>query len=75
MGLKARYQLPELYEHAFRVIGDGVAVPVVAFLRGKLLTPLLRSVKKSRATDASKPRRVTRGSAEKGRRGQLELRV
>ena len=75
MGLKARYQLPEVYDYAFRVIGDGVAVPVVAFLRGKLLTPLLRSIKKSRGTDASKPKRAARRSGERSRRGQLELRV
>ena len=31
MGLRASYRLPEVYEFAFRVIGDGVAVPVVAF--------------------------------------------
>jgi DNA (cytosine-5)-methyltransferase 1 len=45
MGLKPSYRLPTVYEYAFRVIGDGVAVPVVSFLRAKLLTPLLRSVK------------------------------
>ncbi|HEV2159469.1 DNA cytosine methyltransferase [Bradyrhizobium sp.] len=75
MGLKASYRLPEVYEFAFRVIGDGVAVPVVSFLRGKLLTPLLRSIKKSRGTDTSKPKRSAGGSAERSRRGQLELRM
>ncbi|MDA9492362.1 DNA cytosine methyltransferase [Bradyrhizobium sp. CCBAU 11361] len=75
MGLKASYQLPNVYEYAFRVVGDGVAVPVVSFIRGKLLTPLLRSIKKSRGADASRPRRAARGRAEKSRRGQLELRV
>jgi DNA (cytosine-5)-methyltransferase 1 len=75
MGLKARYQLPEIYEYAFRVIGDGVAVPVVSFLRGKLLTPLLRSIKKPRAGDVSKHRRAARASVERSRRDQLELRV
>ncbi|MBP1294136.1 DNA cytosine methyltransferase [Bradyrhizobium elkanii] len=75
MGLKSKYRLPDVYEHAFKVIGDGVAVPVVSFLRGKLLTPLLRSIKKSRAADDSKARRVARGSSERKRRGQLELRV
>ncbi len=76
MGLKARYQLPEIYEYAFRVIGDGVAVPVVSFLRGKLLTPLLRSIKKPRAGDVSKKhKRAARASVERSRRDQLELRV
>ncbi|MGC9443307.1 DNA cytosine methyltransferase, partial [Streptomyces sp. WG5] len=73
MGLKASYQLPEVYEFAFRVIGDGVAVPVVAFLRKKLLNPLLRSVKKSRPAKERKPKRGLR--APSGRRGQLELRI
>ncbi|MET4842532.1 DNA cytosine methyltransferase [Bradyrhizobium japonicum] len=75
MGLKASYQLPDVYEYAFRVIGDGVAVPVVSFIRGKLLTPLLRSIKKPRGADASKSKRAARGRAEKSRRGQIELRV
>jgi DNA (cytosine-5)-methyltransferase 1 len=61
MGLKASYQLPEVYEYAFRVIGDGVAVPVVSFLRARLLNPLLRSLKKSRAARASGPRNVRDG--------------
>ena len=73
MGLQASYQLPEVYEFAFRVIGDGVAVPVVAFLRKKLLNPLLRSVKKSRPAKERKPKRGLR--APSGRRGQLELRI
>src|ERR1700677_433485 len=42
MGLKSTYRLPKVYEYAFRVIGDGVAVPVVSFLRAKLFNPLLR---------------------------------
>lgn len=75
MGLKASYQLPDVYEYAFRVIGDGVAVPVVSFIRGKLLTPLLRSIKKPRGADASKSKRAARGRGEKSRRGQIELRV
>jgi DNA (cytosine-5)-methyltransferase 1 len=57
MGLKPSYQLPEVYEYAFRVIGDGVAVPVVAFLRAKLLNPLLQSLRKPRA-DPRKQRRA-----------------
>jgi DNA (cytosine-5)-methyltransferase 1 len=60
MGLKATYRLPEVYEYAFRVIGDGVAVPVVSFLRSKLLNPLLKSVKKPRAASSAKPRRAPR---------------
>jgi DNA (cytosine-5)-methyltransferase 1 len=75
MGLKGRYRLPDIYDHAFRVIGDGVAVPVVSFLRGKLLTPLLRSVKKAGASAPGKQNRGLRASSGRGRREQLELRV
>lgn len=75
MGLKAKYQLPEVYDYAFRVIGDGVAVPVVAFLRAKLLNPLLRSVKKSGAAASGRQKRGPRAAAGRGRRDQSELRI
>ncbi len=75
MGLKASYKLPEIYEFAFRVIGDGVAVPVVAFLRAKLLNPLLRSVKKPRGPSARKPRRVARASQPRNVREGPELEI
>lgn len=75
MGLKASYQLPEIYEYAFRVIGDGVAVPVVSFLRARLLTPLLRSVKKSRAAGTRKPTRASRVSEPHNVREGPEQRV
>jgi DNA (cytosine-5)-methyltransferase 1 len=41
MGLNKSYKLPSAYESAFRVIGDGVAIPVVRFLRDKIIEPLL----------------------------------
>jgi DNA (cytosine-5)-methyltransferase 1 len=75
MGLKTTYVLPDVYEYAFRVIGDGVAVPVVAFLRAKLLNPLLRSVKKPRAANPRKPRRAVRISEPRIVREGPELRV
>ena len=75
MGLKASYRLPEVYEYAFRVIGDGVAVPVVSFLRAKLLTPLLRSVKKTRAATGRNPARAARASEPLNLRDGPELRV
>ncbi|AAY96277.1 DNA (cytosine-5-)-methyltransferase [Pseudomonas protegens] len=40
MGLANTYILPEIYHHAFKVIGDGVAVPAVRFLAERLLEPL-----------------------------------
>jgi DNA (cytosine-5)-methyltransferase 1 len=73
MGLKSGYQLPEVYEYAFRVVGDGVAVPVVSFLRVKLLDPLLRSMKKPRATSGRKPRRTPRASQPRSVRDGPEL--
>ncbi|RYC30159.1 DNA cytosine methyltransferase [Lichenibacterium minor] len=41
MGLPAQYMLPPIYDHAFKVIGDGLAVPVVKFLRDRLLRHLV----------------------------------
>ncbi|WP_148283786.1 DNA cytosine methyltransferase, partial [Pseudomonas avellanae] len=41
MGLETTYVLPEAYQHAFKVIGDGVAVPPVRFLAERLLEPLI----------------------------------
>ncbi len=75
MGLKSSYQLPEVYDYAFRVIGDGVAVPVVSFLRAKLLNPLLRSMKKPRATSGRKARRAARASQPRNVRDGPELRA
>jgi len=75
MGLKASYQLPEVYEYAFRVVGDGVAVPVVSFLRAKLLNPLLRSVKKRRTVSGRKPKREARAAQPRNVRDGPELRV
>lgn len=75
MGLKASYQLPEAYDYAFRVIGDGVAVPVVSFLRAKLLNPLLRSVATSRRASASRPKRMARIAQPRRANDGSELRV
>lgn len=75
MGLKPDYQLPETYDYAFRVIGDGVAVPVVSFLRTRLLMPLLRSVKKARGTSANSPKRSARIARRRGGRDGPELRI
>lgn len=72
MGLTPQYQLPEAYEYAFRVIGDGVAVPVVSFLKGKLLTPLLRSIKSPHQHGSVKPKRF---QTDRSRRGTFELRT
>ncbi len=42
MGLPDDYRLPRSANGALRVVGDGVAVPVVRFLAERLLEPLLR---------------------------------
>lgn len=41
MGLDDGYRLPPSYNDAYRLAGDGVAVPVVRFLAAGLLEPLL----------------------------------
>jgi DNA (cytosine-5)-methyltransferase 1 len=43
MGLPDQYKLPPNYNDAYRLVGDGVAVPVVNHLRKHLLEPLLES--------------------------------
>jgi DNA (cytosine-5)-methyltransferase 1 len=49
MGLASGYKLPGQYEAAFKIIGDGVAVPAVAFIRDRLLNPIIKSMRKSRS--------------------------
>lgn len=41
MGLSDSYDLPERYNDAYHLTGDGVAVPVVRFLAASLFEPLL----------------------------------
>jgi DNA (cytosine-5)-methyltransferase 1 len=41
MGLPESYALPEKYNEAYHLAGDGVVVPVVRFLSVNLLGPLL----------------------------------
>ncbi|MCY1191037.1 Modification methylase HhaI [compost metagenome] len=43
MGLAETYKLPNLKTHAVKLVGDGVAVPVVKFLEQHLLNPLARA--------------------------------
>ncbi|SFW32046.1 DNA cytosine methyltransferase [Nitrosovibrio sp. Nv17] len=40
MGLPDDHPLPDSYQHAFQLIGDGVVIPVVNFLARTLLKPL-----------------------------------
>jgi DNA (cytosine-5)-methyltransferase 1 len=48
MGLSDSYQLPENYNEAYHLTGDGVAVPVVGYLADSIFEPLLRAKGKSR---------------------------
>ncbi len=41
MGLSDKYNLPEKYNEAYHLVGDGVAVPVVAHLNKFLLKPII----------------------------------
>jgi DNA (cytosine-5)-methyltransferase 1 len=41
MGLPDSYKLPENYNDAYHLAGDGVVVPVVRFLAAHILEPLL----------------------------------
>jgi len=43
MGLPDSYILPTRYNDAYHLAGDGLAVPVVAFLRDNILTPIAQS--------------------------------
>jgi len=45
MGLSDEYILPNNYNDAYRLMGDGVVVPVVRHLSSYLLEPLLQDVK------------------------------
>lgn len=41
MGLPDSYKLPESYNDAYHIAGDGVAVPVVRYLANQILEPIL----------------------------------
>lgn len=48
MGLPEHYKLPERYNDAYHLAGDGVAVPVVRHLAASLLEPLIAGVRAAR---------------------------
>jgi DNA (cytosine-5)-methyltransferase 1 len=47
MGLRDEYILPKSYNEAYRLMGDGVAVPVVRHLARYILEPLIEAAKSS----------------------------
>ncbi len=53
MGLNDSYRLPKAYNEAYHLTGDGVAVPVVVFLRNKLFEPILNSNSRAMNTEYS----------------------
>jgi DNA (cytosine-5)-methyltransferase 1 len=50
MGAEDTFKLPEKYNDAYKAMGDGVVVPVVRWLSGRLLFPLAAHVAASRET-------------------------
>lgn len=48
MGLPENYKLPENYNEAYHISGDGVAVPVVRFLAEHILEPTLEAFAENR---------------------------
>jgi DNA (cytosine-5)-methyltransferase 1 len=47
MGVSDAYRLPENYSDAYHLMGDGLAVPVVAWLSEHILIPLLTGVRQN----------------------------
>ena len=43
MGLTDRYKMPERYNQAYHVAGDGVAVPIVRYLDKTLFQKILQA--------------------------------
>jgi DNA (cytosine-5)-methyltransferase 1 len=50
MGLPEEYKLPEKYNEAYHIAGDGVAVPVVRFLSAHILEPVLAALPQAKKT-------------------------
>jgi DNA (cytosine-5)-methyltransferase 1 len=44
MGLDDDYILPDRYNDAYHVAGDGVCVPVVRYIAAQLLEPILQGM-------------------------------
>ncbi|WP_448204336.1 DNA cytosine methyltransferase [Azospirillum sp. sgz302134] len=62
MGLSPDYPLPDNYQHAFQLIGDGVATPVVRFLADRLIEPLACAARYELAGKAKLPSPFTLSS-------------
>jgi DNA (cytosine-5)-methyltransferase 1 len=64
MGLPDSYELPDGYNEAYHLTGDGVAVPVVRHLAENIIEPVVRSAKEKYGTD---PVREKSGAAKADR--------
>lgn len=53
MGLPENYKLPENYNEAYHLAGDGVAVPVVRFLTAHILEPTLAAFSQTKDKKAA----------------------
>ena len=73
MGLSDDYRLPERYNDAYHVCGDGVCVPVVRHIAAHLLEPLLRANGASGLVAApNRPRRFVEERPLTAYSGRLE---
>ncbi|MDZ7809991.1 MAG: DNA cytosine methyltransferase [Arhodomonas sp.] len=45
MGLPDSYRLPERYNEAYHLTGDGVVVPVVSHLKKNIIEPVIARIK------------------------------
>ena len=45
MGLPENYELPENYNEAYHLAGDGVVVPVIRYIAGNILEPILAATR------------------------------
>lgn len=59
MGLPKSYKLPDKYNEAYNLCGDGVAVPVVRFLSRTVFLPVLKA--------KSKPQKLVRRKVRNGK--------
>ena len=58
MGLPDDYKLPEKYNEAYHLLGDGVVVPVVQHLSQYLLLPIAELNRSARQQNTRRARRA-----------------
>ncbi len=60
MGLPDDYALPANHNEAYRLVGDGVVVPVVRFIASSLLEPILLPIRRTKRGAEAVQGRATR---------------